>query len=328
LFQFTIKETTVPPDSAPPTVRGSLPASAMLVREDNGADFPLSLELIKIGRGADNDIHLPDPTVSRKHAILTRTGSTYMIQDVAGSSGTRVNGLAVSARQLKTNDVVRLGSVELKFIALNAAESHRDQTTQSPTPEVAVSGPADATAIVRTPVDVPAEDRARGGIRAWYNKMNDMFAVPVPGSVAAPRTEVQEPEPAPRTDFETRVYEIQALDAKLMAEAIRQYFLSKGFESQTIQQNDTRIVQGRKTGWLKWMKQAGTVIIDPAENQVRVLIGGGGWLERGAAWATSLYLKPDWVNNALGMDEQKQLLNTLWDLAETFLTSHGGKRVQ
>jgi|SRR5215510_6110426 len=326
LFQFTIKETTLSPDSAPPTVRGTLPVSAMLVRADNGEDFPLGLDLIRIGRGPDNDIHLPDPTVSRKHAILTRTGSTYMIQDVEGSSGTRVNGLAVTARQLKTDDVVRLGSVDLKFITLTATKSRQDRTTQAPAAEPVHAGPTDATGIVRTPVTVPAEEG--GGIRAWYNKMNNMFAAPVPGSIAAEPPRAPEPEPPARTDFETRVYEIQTVDVKQMAESIRQYFLSNGFESQTIQQNATWIVQGRKTGWLKWMKQAGTVIIDPSENQVRVLTGGGGWLERGAAWATSLYLKPDWVNNALGMDEQKQLLKTLWELAESFLTAHGGKRIQ
>src|SRR5262249_56217360 len=132
LFQFTIKETTLSPDSAPPTVRGTLPVSAMLVRADNGEDFPLGLDLIRIGRGPDNDIHLPDPTVSRKHAILTRTGSTYMIQDVEGSSGTRVNGLAGTARQLKTDDVVRRGSVDLKFITLPATKSRQDRTNQGP----------------------------------------------------------------------------------------------------------------------------------------------------------------------------------------------------
>ncbi len=345
LFQFTIKETTLPPDMPPPTIRGAMPAVAMLVRTDTRAEIPLNLELIKLGRGSDNDVNLPDLTISRKHAILTRTGSTYMIQDIAGSSGTRVNGLQVTARRLKTNDVVRLGTVEFKFVSLMAAPA-RAETTQAPrsneTPATPPAG-ADSETLVRAPAIQPTPQPSGGGLRSWYEKANKWFASPVPVAHRSPQAPVSQPaqpsapnpvsQPAERpltSDFESRLYEIGKLDAKEMAEAVRQYFYNNGYESQMIQQNDTWIVQGRKVGLLNWIKmsQAGTVIIDPIGNNVRLLIGGGGWLERGAAWASSLYLKPEWVNNALGVAQQKQLLDSLWQMSESFVTSHGGKRIE
>lgn len=185
--------------------------------------------------------------------------------------------------------------------------------------------------MVRAPEVVPPPQRSAGaGIKSLYDKI-----ISAGGAAAAPSSTpavAKESEPEPRTsEFETRLYEIKNADLKAMAEEIRQYFFRNGYESQMFPQDKTWIVQGRKTGWLKWisMTEAGTVIIDPPEeDKLRVLIGGGGWLERGAAWANSLYLKPDWVNNALGVDEQKKLIEALWQTAETFLTNHGGKRVE
>lgn len=331
LFEFVIKETTLSPDSAPPTIRGAPGMTAVLLRMDTGTEFPLKHDLIRIGRGADNDINLPDLTVSRRHANLTRTGSSYMIQDVGGSSGTRVNGAQLhDARQLQSNDVVRVGTVELRFVSLVAKESHREQKTDSPavSEPVAAQPPAEE-ALVRHPAVIQAAPQpSRGRLRGWFDQVNNMFAAPLPASRAAvgPAGQQRESQP-PATDFESRLYKLDHSDIKAMAENVRQYFLSNGFESQMLQQNETWIVQGRKTGWLKWMKEAGTVIMNPEGDSLRVLIGGGGWLERGATWATTLYLKPEWVNNAFGIDQQKQLLQTLWQIAEGFITHHGGKRL-
>lgn len=116
LFQFDLDTNGVEmADGGPPTLRGSIPAIASLVYAGTHQKIPLTGELIKIGRAEENDMVLAEPSVSRKHAILTRTGSTYTIENVLRSSGTWVNGYQVEKQELKHNDVLRLGSVEFVF---------------------------------------------------------------------------------------------------------------------------------------------------------------------------------------------------------------------
>ncbi len=47
---------------------------------------------IVIGRGADSDFVIGDRTVSRRHAVLHRAGSRWILEDLGSKNGTRVNG--------------------------------------------------------------------------------------------------------------------------------------------------------------------------------------------------------------------------------------------
>ena len=179
LFQFT-PGITGEEDTGPQTVRGKIPAIAMLVRSDNGKETMLSLESIKIGRGANNDINVPDLSVSRKHAILTLAGSTYTIKDVPGSSGTQVNGVQVTQRALKNNDVVRLGSVEFRFLSLVAEDSQTGPPTHRSESTANVSVQIDA----EDSLDTKAAKRYQDGEDAMARRYNvtGRFSQPDPYS--------------------------------------------------------------------------------------------------------------------------------------------------
>lgn len=58
--------------------------------------FSLDKEVITIGRGADNDIVVDDPEVSRHHARLTRRGHDWILEDLGSRNGTFVNGQRIS----------------------------------------------------------------------------------------------------------------------------------------------------------------------------------------------------------------------------------------
>lgn len=85
------------------------------------ADLAPDLELL-VGRAADADLRLDDPSVSRRHAIL-HTGPPLSIEDLDSQNGTRVDGtLAERGRPL----VIRAGSlVEVgdAVIVIRAADS-------------------------------------------------------------------------------------------------------------------------------------------------------------------------------------------------------------
>ncbi len=66
---------------------------------------------LTIGRGEDNDILIPDPSVSRRHASLFISGSECSIRDNQSSNGTYINGMRINGTvALKKNDILKLGN--------------------------------------------------------------------------------------------------------------------------------------------------------------------------------------------------------------------------
>jgi pSer/pThr/pTyr-binding forkhead associated (FHA) protein len=73
---------------------------------------------LTIGRDRVNDIVLPHPVVSRKHARITRTGGDgeYKIEDLGSTNGTFVNGKrVVEPRTLYRGDSIHIGPIKLIF---------------------------------------------------------------------------------------------------------------------------------------------------------------------------------------------------------------------
>jgi pSer/pThr/pTyr-binding forkhead associated (FHA) protein len=57
--------------------------------------------------------------VSVSHAILVRHGSYMRVLDNRSSNGTYVNGRRIVATNLQSGDVVRLGPVVMRYIAVD-----------------------------------------------------------------------------------------------------------------------------------------------------------------------------------------------------------------
>jgi hypothetical protein len=71
---------------------------------------------LKIGRQADCDIVINDPTVSRKHATLIIENNQFAIRDEQSVNGTFVNGNKITGYQaLKENDIVKVGNTVLPW---------------------------------------------------------------------------------------------------------------------------------------------------------------------------------------------------------------------
>ena len=69
-----------------------------------------------IGRSLDNDLVLPDPTVSRQHARLRNARGMWFIQDQESAGGILVNGKRVKACQLYSGDEIEIGDTVFRFI--------------------------------------------------------------------------------------------------------------------------------------------------------------------------------------------------------------------
>lgn len=69
-----------------------------------------------IGRDSKNDLALPDPFVSRRHAFIDATGQQVTIVDNHSRNGVFVNHRPVTDRcELRSGDVISVGPFELRF---------------------------------------------------------------------------------------------------------------------------------------------------------------------------------------------------------------------
>ena len=78
-------------------------------------EFPLDKQKIDIGRDPGCEISLNDPSVSRRHANLTRIFSDYYVEDLDSTNGTILNQRNVKKHLLKHGDVLQVGNFELHF---------------------------------------------------------------------------------------------------------------------------------------------------------------------------------------------------------------------
>ncbi|MEO1652332.1 MAG: FHA domain-containing protein [Bacteroidota bacterium] len=78
-------------------------------------NFRLNKPTITIGRGTNNDIIIPEQTVSSKHATITIENGSFFINDLDSTNGTFVNGSRVSAKILKSGDLIKLGGASCMF---------------------------------------------------------------------------------------------------------------------------------------------------------------------------------------------------------------------
>jgi hypothetical protein len=87
----------------------------IITREDAPAETrPLAPGEFVIGRGAEADIRIATPHISRKHARLTVREADGVIEDLGSANGTTLDGQPVTrATVLRAGQTIRLGPVSL-----------------------------------------------------------------------------------------------------------------------------------------------------------------------------------------------------------------------
>jgi transcriptional regulator with PAS, ATPase and Fis domain len=79
--------------------------------------FALNEEKASLGRAETCRIRLEDDEVSRQHAFIEASGTSWTLWDNDSSNGVFVNGQQTRRHALQAGDVVRLGSTFFRFLA-------------------------------------------------------------------------------------------------------------------------------------------------------------------------------------------------------------------
>jgi DNA-binding winged helix-turn-helix (wHTH) protein len=94
----------------------ALASSRALVLLLQGRRIVLSPGVNIVGRDRDADVHVDDPSVSRRHAQIVVDGDSVCVEDLESKNGTRVGGVPVSRPTiLAGGDVVTFGGVDARF---------------------------------------------------------------------------------------------------------------------------------------------------------------------------------------------------------------------
>ncbi|MCI5073185.1 FHA domain-containing protein [bacterium] len=110
---------------------------------------------ILIGRSKHCDVILPDPHISRKHAMLERVNDTWILNDLDSDNGTRLKGKKIKQATLQNGEHFFIGSFQLMLASdimkreastkKSEKKSHQDQNQTSDAFLQAIAVSADNT---------------------------------------------------------------------------------------------------------------------------------------------------------------------------------------
>ena len=115
------------------------------------SNFPVLKDVIVIGRSEENDLVLPDQSVSRNHARINKIDTGFFLTDLGSFNGTKVNGKSIQSTRLKNNDLIKIGKILLKF-------SSGEKPAKSPVQTVVLTKETDYEKGHSTIIESSAED--------------------------------------------------------------------------------------------------------------------------------------------------------------------------
>jgi pSer/pThr/pTyr-binding forkhead associated (FHA) protein len=106
-------------------------------------EFLIEQNVVRIGRGPDNDIRIEDDRVSRQHAQLVRHADGYEIVDLESANGLTIHNTRVARKLLVDGDVVWLSSnVSLTWRTTEASTKPHAVREKAQTPAPMVGDPS------------------------------------------------------------------------------------------------------------------------------------------------------------------------------------------
>ncbi|HEX6839000.1 MAG TPA: sigma 54-interacting transcriptional regulator, partial [Polyangia bacterium] len=80
-----------------------------------GKEFVISGDVIRIGKVDENDLALPEETVSRVHCEILRDQKGHLLRDLHSTNGTFLDGAEIKEAYIRPGSIITVGTVQLKF---------------------------------------------------------------------------------------------------------------------------------------------------------------------------------------------------------------------
>lgn len=108
-----------------------MPRVDFYVNYELQASIKLEGDELVLGRAPDCAVQIPDPRVSRRHAVIFTDSDHHVIENF-GANGTRINGRTLEARhRLQAGDVIFISSYILVYQPDDAPAEQLDATVVS-----------------------------------------------------------------------------------------------------------------------------------------------------------------------------------------------------
>jgi len=153
-------------------VRSVRPRLAVLSGPLKDSTIPLSEGEVTIGRDASNGIAVVDPSVSRKHCMLSAQDGRFRVRDLDSRNGTLVNGATVEEQWLQHGDEIAAGDSSFLFLLededLTSAEGRVEFEDAKASAETTVIHPRDVVYLQpdRLLRELPASSRLARNLNA------------------------------------------------------------------------------------------------------------------------------------------------------------------
>ena len=103
--------------SGPVPDRGSgVFPSLIYVQGNEQRSIILNRTPFSVGRKVDKDLVIPDPRVSRDHAVIVAESGDFYVVDQGSKHGTYVNGERIQRQKLQRNDRLEFGVREVAYV--------------------------------------------------------------------------------------------------------------------------------------------------------------------------------------------------------------------
>jgi DNA-binding NtrC family response regulator len=144
------------------------PAARLSVTISNGmtVEVRLGQKEVKIGRGREADLQLPDPSVSRLHAKIFRVGRQYFLADLRSRNGTHADGRRITQLALEDGSMFQVGPFRIHFHRPASGSPAGEEPTVLPGTASSIAGSVGAAPVrvTKRPVAAAVVDEAPFGL--------------------------------------------------------------------------------------------------------------------------------------------------------------------
>jgi hypothetical protein len=155
--------------------------------------YILEQEYTHLGRGANNEIPLPYPSISNRHCVFVQSGPDMVLRDLNSSNGTYVNNELISEVVLRPGDLIQTGTVAIKFepgVKRPKLNAPATPAPQSPIGKLKTQGTAKALVFQTTKLEVPPKRPTAVPVNVGKPKDDSVY---VKGESAISYTDLAQP---------------------------------------------------------------------------------------------------------------------------------------